>query len=244
VGPGGLRWLLPGQQRLLSLSLSSVSPRLARFASVYLSLSLTFLAHRAPASASHRLLLKQATQQPRQGPGPSSIHHQPPAHRPTPQAETGGNGGAAAPHLGEARGPGCVRSRPGRMGKEAGDERQRPPDGAGGDGAGAEGGGRRRCGGGVVRLQCVAALVLGAAVLLSALFWLPPLAGRGRRAGEDGPDPGAAFRGECSSWPALRDPALVLGLGYWHCPASGGPLFRFPSARSRCTDGAGRTCCR
>ncbi|XP_073353972.1 uncharacterized protein [Aegilops tauschii subsp. strangulata] len=35
-------------------------------------------------------------------------------------------------------------------------------------------------------LQCVAALVLGAAVLLSALFWLPPFAGRGRR----GPTPG------------------------------------------------------
>lgn len=44
----------------------------------------------------------------------------------------------------------------------------------------------------MVRLQCVAALVLGAAVLLSALFWLPPFAGRGN--GAEGPDPAAGFQ--------------------------------------------------
>lgn len=81
------------------------------------------------------------------------------------------------------------------MGKEAGDERQRPPDGADGGGRGEGGSGpSRRCCGGVVRLQCVAALVLGAAVLLSALFWLPPLAGRGRGNNDEAPDPGAVFR--------------------------------------------------
>ncbi|GJM91930.1 hypothetical protein PR202_ga08353 [Eleusine coracana subsp. coracana] len=82
------------------------------------------------------------------------------------------------------------------MGKAAGEAQQQPPDGAGG-GAGGSGGGRggsgSRCccgvgGGKVVRLQCVAALVLGVAVLLSALFWLPPFAARGR--GAEGPDPG------------------------------------------------------
>ncbi|KAM3403649.1 hypothetical protein ACQJBY_007023 [Aegilops geniculata] len=76
------------------------------------------------------------------------------------------------------------------MGKAAGGQREQPP------GAAAEGGGegRRRgrsCSGcrRSVRPQCVAALLLGAAVLLSALFWLPPFAGRhrGRRAGP--PDP-------------------------------------------------------
>uniref|UniRef100_A0ACD5WKQ6 Uncharacterized protein n=1 Tax=Avena sativa TaxID=4498 RepID=A0ACD5WKQ6_AVESA len=83
------------------------------------------------------------------------------------------------------------------MGKEAGDQRQRPPDGAGQDGAGgaAQGSGRCFCGVRLVRLQCVAALVLGAAVLLSALFWLPPFAGRGRGgAGDQATDPGAVFR--------------------------------------------------
>jgi hypothetical protein len=71
----------------------------------------------------------------------------------------------------------------------------------------------------VVRLQCVAALVLGAAVLLTALFWLPPFAGRGR--GSDGaPDPGAVFRGELSSHTpvsvsaaALRDLVFDFGSG-------------------------------
>jgi hypothetical protein len=53
----------------------------------------------------------------------------------------------------------------------------------------------------VVRLQCVAALVLGAAVLLSALFWLPPFAGRGR--GDEAPDPGAVFRGEFPPRPGI-----------------------------------------
>ncbi|XP_048565985.1 uncharacterized protein LOC125545964 [Triticum urartu] len=73
------------------------------------------------------------------------------------------------------------------MGKEAGDQRQRPPDGGAG-GGGAEG--SRRCGyGGAVRLQCVAALVLGAAVLLSALFWLPPFAGRAGRGPPAATDP-------------------------------------------------------
>jgi hypothetical protein len=48
----------------------------------------------------------------------------------------------------------------------------------------------------VVQLQCVAALVLGVAVLLSALFWLPPFAGRG--GGKEGPDPGDEFGGERS----------------------------------------------
>ncbi|CAL4959514.1 unnamed protein product [Urochloa decumbens] len=83
------------------------------------------------------------------------------------------------------------------MGKDAGEAQQQPPDGAGG-GGGRGGGGRggngcRCCCGGtrVVRLQCVAALVLGVAVLLSALFWLPPFAGRGR--GAEGADPGDEF---------------------------------------------------
>uniref|UniRef100_A0A0D9VA25 DUF7036 domain-containing protein n=1 Tax=Leersia perrieri TaxID=77586 RepID=A0A0D9VA25_9ORYZ len=93
------------------------------------------------------------------------------------------------------------------MGKEAGEgqDQQRPPDGAGGgggDGGGRGGRGRggsaarRCCGGarGVVRLKCVAALVLGVAVLLSALFWLPPFARHGR--GSEGPDPGAGFEAD------------------------------------------------
>ncbi|XP_062231165.1 uncharacterized protein LOC133928723 [Phragmites australis] len=71
------------------------------------------------------------------------------------------------------------------MGKDAGEaQQQQPPDWAGGGGGGS-GGGR------VVRLQCVAALVLGVAVLLSAVFWLPPFARRGR--GAEGPDPGDDF---------------------------------------------------
>ncbi|GJN14213.1 hypothetical protein PR202_gb01008 [Eleusine coracana subsp. coracana] len=80
------------------------------------------------------------------------------------------------------------------MGKEDGGEQQQP------SAAAAEGGGRSRGGAGagrcggcrrVVRLQCVAALLLGGAVVLSALFWLPPFAGRG--GGEGPPDPGGAF---------------------------------------------------
>ncbi|VAH18582.1 unnamed protein product [Triticum turgidum subsp. durum] len=78
------------------------------------------------------------------------------------------------------------------MGKAAGGQREQPPGAA----AEVEGEGRRRgrsCSScrRSVRPQCVAALLLGAAVLLSALFWLPPFAGRdrGRRAGP--PDPPA-----------------------------------------------------
>ena len=43
----------------------------------------------------------------------------------------------------------------------------------------------------MIRLQCVAALVLGVTVLLSALFWLPPFTGRG--GGKEGPDPSDEF---------------------------------------------------
>ncbi|CAN6351240.1 unnamed protein product [Urochloa humidicola] len=90
------------------------------------------------------------------------------------------------------------------MGKEGGGQREQQPTpaegGAGGSGGGG-GGGRRgggggRCSGGccgAVRLQCVAALLLGAAVALSALFLLPPFAGRGGRGGAGAPDPGGAF---------------------------------------------------
>ncbi|XP_062211282.1 uncharacterized protein LOC133912515 [Phragmites australis] len=65
------------------------------------------------------------------------------------------------------------------MGKSAGD----PPDSAGGGSGGGgdgeepgEGGrGRRR------RWRCAVAVLLGAAVVLSALFWLPPFSARRRR---------------------------------------------------------------
>jgi hypothetical protein len=89
------------------------------------------------------------------------------------------------------------------MGKDAGEAHQ-TPDGAGGgagEGAGGSRGDRFCCwcgreGGAtrVIRLQCVATLVLGVAVLLSALFWLPPFAGRG--GGKEGPDLGDEFGGE------------------------------------------------
>ncbi|CAM0955809.1 unnamed protein product [Alopecurus aequalis] len=71
------------------------------------------------------------------------------------------------------------------MGKEAEEQQEQPP---GVPAAAAERGGRR-CSGcrRSVRLQCVAALLLGAAVMLSAMFWLPPFSGRSRRAGP--PDP-------------------------------------------------------
>lgn len=63
-----------------------------------------------------------------------------------------------------------------------------------------------------MRLQCVAALVLGAAVLLSALFWLPPLAGRGR--GPAGATDPFAVTGQCGistpDPPALPDLASVF----------------------------------
>ncbi|KAL6844977.1 hypothetical protein ACP4OV_025150 [Aristida adscensionis] len=82
------------------------------------------------------------------------------------------------------------------MGKEEDDggqereEEARAEGGARGS-AGGGGGGSGRCSGcrGAVRPQCVAALLLGAAMLLSALFWLPPFAGRG--AGRS--DPGGAL---------------------------------------------------
>uniref|UniRef100_A0A804M867 Hydroxyproline-rich glycoprotein family protein n=1 Tax=Zea mays TaxID=4577 RepID=A0A804M867_MAIZE len=82
------------------------------------------------------------------------------------------------------------------MGKDAG-ETQQPADGAGG-GTGGSRGDRFCCwcgrGGGaarVIRLQCVAALVLGVTILLSVLFWLPPFTGRG--GGKEGPDPSDEF---------------------------------------------------
>uniref|UniRef100_A0ACD5TAB5 Uncharacterized protein n=1 Tax=Avena sativa TaxID=4498 RepID=A0ACD5TAB5_AVESA len=75
------------------------------------------------------------------------------------------------------------------MGKEAREQQEQPPGAVAAEGGVAGGGGRRRCSRcrGSVRLQCLAALLLGAAVMFSALFWLPPFAGRGRRAGP--PDP-------------------------------------------------------
>jgi hypothetical protein len=86
------------------------------------------------------------------------------------------------------------------MGKEDGGGQQ--PSAEGGRSGGGAGGGAR-CSGcrGAVRPQCVAALLLGAAVALSALFWLPPYAGR---AGP--PDLGGAFAGQ----PAFRDLAHTL----------------------------------
>ena len=95
------------------------------------------------------------------------------------------------------------------MGKEEGEglqQREQPTPaegGAGGSGGGGRGG---RCSGGcsgAVRPQCAAALLLGAAVALSALFLLPPFVGRGGRAAVR--DPYAAFAGQ----PALRDLARL-----------------------------------
>jgi hypothetical protein len=54
----------------------------------------------------------------------------------------------------------------------------------------------------VIRLQCVAALVLGVTVLLSVLFWLPPFTGQG--GGKEGPDLSDEFGGELLP-PAWRD---------------------------------------
>lgn len=98
------------------------------------------------------------------------------------------------------------------MGKEGGGQQEQPPGAAeeeGGGGSGDGGGGGGRCGAcrGAVRPQCLAALLLGAAVMLSALFWLPPFAGRGHRVGAPDP-PGDAFVGE----PALRDLGRLLFL--------------------------------
>jgi hypothetical protein len=96
----------------------------------------------------------------------------------------GGNGGARR----------CVRAR--GMGKEDGGGQQPSAAGAEGGRSGGGAGGGTRCSGWrrAVRPQCVAALLLGAAVALSALFWLPPFAGRGSRAGP--PDPGSALAGQ------------------------------------------------
>ena len=90
------------------------------------------------------------------------------------------------------------------MGKEEGGGRQQPTPaegGPGGSGGGGGGGRGRGIGGrcsswcrGAVRPQCVAALLLGAAVVLSALFLLPPFAGR--RGGAAAPDQGGAFAGQ------------------------------------------------
>jgi len=74
------------------------------------------------------------------------------------------------------------------MGKEEGGGRQQPTPAEGGPGGSGGGGGGGRGSGiaglcsnwcsGAVRPQCVGALLLGAAVALSALFLLPPFAGR------------------------------------------------------------------
>ncbi|CAL4900403.1 unnamed protein product [Urochloa decumbens] len=91
------------------------------------------------------------------------------------------------------------------MGKEegGGQREQQPTPAEGGAGGSGGGGGRGRgrggggrCNGGcrgAVRPQCVAALLLGAAVALSALFLLPPFSGSGGRGGAGAPDPGGAF---------------------------------------------------
>lgn len=82
------------------------------------------------------------------------------------------------------------------MGKEEGGRQQQreqptPPEGAAGGSGG--GGGGQCCSGcrGAVRPQCMAALLLGTAMALSALFLLPPFTGRGSPAAA--PDPDAAF---------------------------------------------------
>jgi hypothetical protein len=129
---------------------------------------------------------------------PSSLSNASPTPAPNPSATTTNratrapNGGAPRV-VGRGGRPGCVRSR--GMGKDAGEAL---PDGAGGGGRG----GSCCCGAGrPVRLQCVAALALGVAVLLSALFWLPPFARPG--GGAEGPDPGGELGGECCR--PLRD---------------------------------------
>jgi hypothetical protein len=122
-------------------------------------------------------------------PLPQATPHPAPAPATTNPAPSGGNGGPSRLFVvvGRGRRPGCVRPR--GMGKGAGEAQ--PPYGAGGSGDGS------CCCGGLraVRLQCVAALLLGLAVLLSAVFWLPPFTGRGT--GEEGPDPGDELGGAC-----------------------------------------------
>jgi hypothetical protein len=68
----------------------------------------------------------------------------------------------------------------------------------------------------VIRLQFVAALVLGVAVLLSALFWLPPFAGQG--GGKEGSDPGDEFGGE------LRPPHCEISVPFVHGRRAGSML--------------------
>lgn len=82
------------------------------------------------------------------------------------------------------------------MGKEEGEGQQQQPSAAAAEGGRRGGAGGGRCTGCrvAVRPQCVAALLLGAAVVLSALFWLPPFASRGGRAGP--PDPSGPFAGQ------------------------------------------------
>ena len=96
------------------------------------------------------------------------------------------------------------------MGKEEGGGQLQPSAAAAEGGRSGGGAGGGRCSGchGAVRLQCVAVLLLSAAVVLSALFWLPPFAGRGGRAGP--PDPGGAFAGQ----PAFRDLAAYLAFSF------------------------------
>ncbi|KXG21865.1 uncharacterized protein LOC8055825 [Sorghum bicolor] len=83
----------------------------------------------------------------------------------------------------------------GKEEREGQQQREQPTPaegGAGGSGGGGRGGRCSRGCCGAVRPQCAAALLLGAAVALSALFLLPPFVGRGdgRAAARD---PSAAF---------------------------------------------------
>ena len=102
----------------------------------------------------------------------------------------------------------CVSACGCGMGKEEGEgqqQREQPTPaegGAGGSGGGGRGG---RCSGGccgAVRPQCAAALLLGAAVALSALFLLPPFVGRGVR----------GIRTPRSQVSALRDLARLASI--------------------------------
>ena len=98
----------------------------------------------------------------------------------------------------------------GKEEREGQQQREQPTPaegGAGGSGGGGRGGRCSRGCCGAVRPQCAAALLLGAAVALSALFLLPPFVGRGdgRAAARD---PSAAFAGQ----PALRDLARLASI--------------------------------
>ncbi|KAF0914683.1 hypothetical protein E2562_031141 [Oryza meyeriana var. granulata] len=82
------------------------------------------------------------------------------------------------------------------MGKVRGGQReQHPPEAGGGEDGGGGGGGCRAACRGAVRPQCVAALLLGAAMALSALFLLKPFAGHRGRAGAP-ETPGDAFKAD------------------------------------------------